>query len=258
MRPAGRFRALSLDLWFTTLSYLPGDDEEWEAERLRTLVGLLERPLGGRFDDAEVAAAADSARARLRAGGLRSELIDPGRFVTEVASALSAGLTTSPEAAASIYSDAGLDARPPSVNPEVVRVVERLDGRGIPVISITNTARREATWRRFFSSRGLGRIRHVVTSCELGIAKPRPEIFLEAARRLGVAPEEILHVGDRWELDVDGAIAAGCGAALYRGLWPLYPEGLYLPTTAARGDTSRIRVLDRLDELAVAGLWSGD
>lgn len=49
----------------------------------------------------------------------------------------------------------------------------------------------------------------IVVSCEIGIAKPAPEIFAAAAAALGVMPAEILHVGDNWEADVLGARAAG-------------------------------------------------
>ena len=49
----------------------------------------------------------------------------------------------------------------------------------------------------------------LVISDEVGIRKPRAEIFSEVARRLGVPPREILHVGDNLEADVGGAAEAG-------------------------------------------------
>ncbi len=49
----------------------------------------------------------------------------------------------------------------------------------------------------------------VVISEEIGIRKPRPEIFEEVARSVGFAPNEILHVGDQLAADVGGAAAAG-------------------------------------------------
>ena len=49
----------------------------------------------------------------------------------------------------------------------------------------------------------------IVVSCEVGVAKPALEIFQEAAGRLGVPTEAILHVGDSFESDVQGARAAG-------------------------------------------------
>ncbi len=48
----------------------------------------------------------------------------------------------------------------------------------------------------------------VVTSAEAGAAKPDPQIWELALRRLGIAPSRAVHVGDS-EADADGAAAAG-------------------------------------------------
>lgn len=58
---------------------------------------------------------------------------------------------------------------------------------------------------------------------EHGAAKPEASIFLAACERLGVAPGEVLHVGDHPELDARGAMRAGLRACwLDRGdhAWP--------------------------------------
>jgi putative hydrolase of the HAD superfamily len=49
----------------------------------------------------------------------------------------------------------------------------------------------------------------IVVSCDVGFAKPSPVIFEHAAKKLGVAPEFILHVGDSLQHDVTGAASAG-------------------------------------------------
>lgn len=49
---------------------------------------------------------------------------------------------------------------------------------------------------------------------EHGAAKPDPGIFHAACQRLGLAPAQVLHVGDHVELDVAGAQRAGL-----RGCW---------------------------------------
>lgn len=46
-----------------------------------------------------------------------------------------------------------------------------------------------------------------------GRMKPFPDMFLNAARRLQVAPAEILHIGDHVKSDVVGALHAGCQSA---------------------------------------------
>jgi putative hydrolase of the HAD superfamily len=54
----------------------------------------------------------------------------------------------------------------------------------------------------------------VVVSCEIGFSKPSPVIFEHAARKLGLAPEFILHVGDSAREDLRGAESAGFQARL--------------------------------------------
>ena len=58
------------------------------------------------------------------------------------------------------------------------------------------------------------RFEHLVISSEVGAEKPSARIFNEAARRFAVEPNEILHVGDDPEVDVDGARMAGLQALL--------------------------------------------
>lgn len=48
-----------------------------------------------------------------------------------------------------------------------------------------------------------------IYSMDIGHAKPRPEIFAAAVGALGVAPGQILHVGDNERTDVRGALATG-------------------------------------------------
>jgi FMN hydrolase / 5-amino-6-(5-phospho-D-ribitylamino)uracil phosphatase len=56
--------------------------------------------------------------------------------------------------------------------------------------------------------------------------KPDPRIFWQAAKALGCAPMELLHVGDSWEVDVLGALQAGCQAAWYCRASVLTARGL--------------------------------
>lgn len=83
---------------------------------------------------------------------------------------------------------------------------------------------------------------HHVCARDSGVAKPDPRIFLAAAERLGVAPGEILHVGDDPAMDMAGARDAGLRTAWINraGLpWPAElgaaPE-LDLPDLTALAD----------------------
>lgn len=57
-----------------------------------------------------------------------------------------------------------------------------------------------------------GRVGPVYTAEELGAAKPAAEAFLAACQRWGLPPEAVLHVGDRYDLDVEAAHNAGLRA----------------------------------------------
>lgn len=61
---------------------------------------------------------------------------------------------------------------------------------------------------------GLGGYFHAAVSArEFGVGKPDPAIFHHACQRLGVAPAQVLHIGDDGALDVDAALNAGLRAA---------------------------------------------
>jgi HAD superfamily hydrolase (TIGR01509 family) len=66
------------------------------------------------------------------------------------------------------------------------------------------------TARAILEEAGLDRhLTTIVVSDEVGIRKPRPEIFEAVAESLALGPSEILHVGDSLQADVAGAARAG-------------------------------------------------
>jgi FMN phosphatase YigB (HAD superfamily) len=251
-----RFGALSLDLWFTALYYSPERDDQWKEDRARLLRDALRARDGHGVGVKTVEGVMDSVHAQLRALGREPITVDPEILIPLYADALNAELTIPLDEFARAYSGVGLAEHPPIANPEAVYVVRALNEGGIPVISITNTARRGATWQVYLRDRMDLEFRHVVASSDCGRAKPDPAIFQEAAQRLGLETHEILHVGDRWELDVEGAQAAGFGAALYSGLWARYPDGLYPPTDPKLTDGSIVPRIERLEDLLSDGLFT--
>jgi beta-phosphoglucomutase-like phosphatase (HAD superfamily) len=54
----------------------------------------------------------------------------------------------------------------------------------------------------------------VVISGEIGYRKPHPEIFRQALLRLGVKPEQAVHIGNSLEEDIAGARNAGMRSVL--------------------------------------------
>lgn len=70
-----------------------------------------------------------------------------------------------------------------------------------------------ARQRRRIRSRGLGRyITHIVTSEDVGRAKPDPAVFLQGLQEAGVSGPEAVMIGDDPQADVAGAQAAGLRA----------------------------------------------
>ncbi len=89
------------------------------------------------------------------------------------------------------------------------RTLERLrtEGRRLGVVS---NAGSEAAVRELLGTVGiLGYFATVVAAGTEGVAKPDPEIFRRAAKRLGVAPERAFYVGDLPDTDVRAAARAG-------------------------------------------------
>jgi 2-haloalkanoic acid dehalogenase type II len=90
--------------------------------------------------------------------------------------------------------------------PDVVPAMDRLAAR-YPLLALTNgNADLERTGvAHWFTG--------IVSAGDAGVGKPDARIFHLACERLGLAPGEVLHVGDDLELDVCGALDAGLQAA---------------------------------------------
>ena len=94
---------------------------------------------------------------------------------------------------------------------DALPALDRLTACGVATVVLTNgsTAQQNAK----IDAAGLrGPLRAVITSEELGVAKPDPAAFLRTCERLGVPPGQTVHVGDRHDLDVVAARAAGLRA----------------------------------------------
>ena len=115
---------------------------------------------------------------------------------------------------------------------DVVPTLARLSP--IPLGVITNGNNQQQ--RRKLERTGLAPLfTTVVTSDELGIAKPDPRIFAEACRRAGVEPRNAVFIGDNWNADVEGSLAAG--------LRPIWLRRSPKTTPRARADVATIETL---------------
>ena len=92
---------------------------------------------------------------------------------------------------------------------------------------------------------GLGRYFHAsVNARDVGVAKPDARIFQRGAQAAGVAPEQVLHIGDDAELDGAGALAVGMQMAWVNReghAWTLVGHTPHLSVTDVDALAERLR-----------------
>ncbi len=108
--------------------------------------------------------------------------------------------------------------------PDVKATIIELHRRGYRLGIIANTIT-ETEIPDWMAADGVtGYFDAVVLSSKVGIRKPDPRIYWEAARRIGVEPARCAYVGDNMVRDVEGTRAAGFGMMII----------LYEPATVAK------------------------
>lgn len=115
----------------------------------------------------------------------------------------------------------------------------------LPIGAVTNTATmREADVRSLLAPAGLDAcLAAVVTSCDVGAAKPSPIPVVTALERLGVHDRRrVLFVGDD---DVDAGAASAAGVAFAR----ISPDGLLATVSAWCDEQAGIRLASALDRM---------
>lgn len=96
----------------------------------------------------------------------------------------------------------------------VLTYIRALRQRGYKTALLSNIGR-QSLHHRFTEDELHAHFDAVVTSGELGIMKPDPEIYLHTAEQLGVAPDDCIMVDDR-ETHCVGARAVGMQSLLFR------------------------------------------
>jgi putative hydrolase of the HAD superfamily len=96
--------------------------------------------------------------------------------------------------------------------PDVLPALRELRDRGLTLVVASNW---DCSLPEWLARAGiLELVEGVVTSAEVGAAKPSPRVFERALAVAGVGAEEALHVGDKVDNDVEGAAAAGVRGVL--------------------------------------------
>lgn len=195
-----RFAAVVFDLFGTLVYEFPRSDwDEW----LETSAAVLEADPEA-FRLAWAATSID--RQTGRAGGVEENL----RTVAARAGAWpnDAQIAEALEVRAALYRKWFVP------RPGAEEILRELRGRAMPTALISMCAPdTPALWR----ASPLGGLIDVdVFSCEVGLRKPEPEIYVAAAERLGVQPTACLYVGDGAYAELSGASSVGMHALLIR------------------------------------------
>ncbi|HSB66785.1 MAG TPA: HAD family hydrolase, partial [Anaerolineales bacterium] len=95
--------------------------------------------------------------------------------------------------------------------PDVKPVIQELDRRGYILGILANTITETEIPDWLEQDQLAQYFKTVVLSSKLGIKKPNPEIYWEAARRIGFEPAHCAYVGDNPKRDVVGTRQAGFG-----------------------------------------------
>lgn len=109
----------------------------------------------------------------------------------------------------------------------MIELVRELKQRGAPLAIISNS---EGHLAELVAELGwAGDFDVIVDSGRVGVDKPDPRIFVHACEALGVNASELLHVGDSWEADVNGALGASASAVWFDARHHLrtLPERVY-------------------------------
>jgi len=242
-----QYRALSIDL-HDTIVWDTREIVEAQYEVRWNLLGEgLRMPDGSRISPDQLRRARELLASNLKGEGRPVESISVAGQVDRVRRLLGADFAEPVGALVQRFAEGGLKEHPPLLNPEAPALVRRLNELGIPVIVTTDTSRSGSVWKSFLEMAGQMRLTDVVASTDVGACKPDPRIFSEVVHRAGVPASKVLHVGDSWVWDVEGARACGMGAAVYRGLWSRYWDQVP-PRPDSRSSDGAVLCFDHLSE----------
>jgi putative hydrolase of the HAD superfamily len=104
-----------------------------------------------------------------------------------------------------------------SIPPENLETLEQLKERGLKLGLVSNAHFLPASLLEDFDRLGIARFMDaIVTSSQVGVRKPHPDIFRGILGELEVGPQEALFVGDKLREDIYGPQELGMRAVLTR------------------------------------------
>ncbi|MBI2204499.1 MAG: HAD family hydrolase [Candidatus Rokubacteria bacterium] len=209
-----KIRTITIDFWGTLLFDGPQSDNRYKRRRMADFERILASegvPANGTALDR----AYDESGSTLSRVWSANRDLPAEHYVKAVLDALDPDIYDqlsghAREALLDAYSRPALQV-PPAVDPGARVALEALCARGYTLAVVSNTMRTPgATLRKLLERfRLLGCFEHTTFSDEVGIRKPDPEIFRMTLRAVGGDVAEAVHVGDDFDLDVQGGRQAG-------------------------------------------------
>ena len=98
--------------------------------------------------------------------------------------------------------------------PDAVNTIKTLAERGYKLSIVSNTTSSVEAPAMLAENGLTDYFSPVILSCVVGSRKPHPSMFLQAARGMGVLPENCAYVGDNLSRDLIGAMQAGFGSVI--------------------------------------------
>lgn len=228
---------ISIDLWGTLITY--GDRDAEAAWRLREFATVLDE-FGHQVPDGTLREVVTAARAlTLQRQRMTGEQPTARAQVEAMLGALDIDDPQVAEVLVVPHTHAVLRACP-EVIPGAHSALAEVKAAGARLTLTSNTLATPAsvTLQLLDSLELTEPFDDLVFSSEIGIAKPRPEVFHSVAERADLEPGRVVHFGNDWRTDVLGALDAGCHA-----LW-FNPRG--------KPACPQAPAIARLDELPAA------
>ncbi|MFF8916910.1 HAD family hydrolase [Streptomyces sp. NPDC015032] len=207
---------VSLDLWGTLITH--GDRKAADAWRItefgRVLHAYGHHPAPEKLSEVVGRTRAEAAYQQRTAGAQPGVEAQVGAVLDELG--IDPGAPDLLKLLLAVHTHAVLRACPQPI-PGAREALDAIKAAGGRLVLTSNTlATPSDVHRLLLSDLGLlDRFDDTLFSGDLGVAKPRPEVFATVAERAGMPLGRVVHVGDDLLTDVDGALGAGCCAVHY-------------------------------------------
>ena len=207
-------RAVTFDFWGTLYREVP----EANGVRMRRRAVALAEATGAPVEDAE-RVLRDAAQVFLQVHMHEQRTLTPHDAVRLASNALGAPLFgAAAHELAAIFATVILDHPPVPIEGALDAV--RAAAARVPAGVISDTGISPGSSLRVLLERDgfVPHLKCISFSDEVGVAKPQAPMFTPTAEALGVAPHELLHLGDLEFSDIAGVLAQGGRAALFAGV----------------------------------------